>query len=275
MVDRRFRFGVIAGPEYTGAQWRAVARRAEESGYSTLLMPDGLHLLAPLPAAAVAAAVTTTLRVGTFVLASTVRQPRTAAWEANSLATLTDNRFELGIGTGNPWMNRAAVDEIGMPATTAAQRLARVRRTVEHLRGLETKTRTPVMIAAGGRRSRALAGQLADIVTLPHGPLASRREVKQMIAETADAAGERAGQIEYSMNILVLGDSIPRWIVPLVGEDLNALIEADSLLMLRGSPHQMADEIQRRRDAFGYSYITVNALHLDRFAPVVELLHGR
>jgi alkanesulfonate monooxygenase SsuD/methylene tetrahydromethanopterin reductase-like flavin-dependent oxidoreductase (luciferase family) len=77
------------------------------------------------------------------------------------------------------------------------------------------------------------------------------------------------------MNILVLGDAIPRRIVPLVGDDLNALIEAGSLLMLRGTPHQIADEIQRRRDAFGYSYITVNALHLEAFAPVVELLHSR
>lgn len=139
---------MIAEPEYDGARWRAVAHRAEELGYSTLLMPDGLHLLAPMPAAAVAATVTTTLHAGTFVLASTVRPPRTAAWEAKSLATLTENRFELGIGTGNPWMNRAAVDEIGMPETTPGQRLALARRTVEHLRELET-ARTPVMIAAG------------------------------------------------------------------------------------------------------------------------------
>ncbi|WP_260478565.1 LLM class flavin-dependent oxidoreductase [Kibdelosporangium aridum] len=273
-MDRRFRFGVVAEPKYTGEQWRAVARRAEDLGYSTLLMPDGLHLLAPLPAAAVAATVTTTLRVGAFVLASTVRPPRTAAWEAHSLATLTGHRFELGIGTGNPWMNRAAVDEIGMPETTPAQRLTLLRQTVEHLRALET-TRTPLMIAAGGRRSRALAGQLADIVTLPHGPLARREDVKQMVAEVADAAGDRADEIEYSMNILVIGDAIPRPLVPLVGDDLNALIDADSMLMLRGTPQEMADEIQRRRDVFGYSYITVNALHLETFAPVVELLRGR
>jgi hypothetical protein len=43
----------------------------------------------------------------------------------------------------------------------------------------------------------------------------------------------------------------------------------------RGTPCRMADEIQRRRDLFGHSYVTVNALYLDEFAPVVELLHGR
>lgn len=45
--------------------------------------------------------------------------------------------------------------------------------------------------------------------------------------------------------------------------------------MLRGTPDRMTDEIQRRRDLLGYSYVIVNALHLERFAPVVELLHGR
>lgn len=274
MTDRRFRFGVVAEPEYTGEGWRAVARRAEDLGYSTLLMPDGLHLLAPLPAAAVAAAVTTRLRVGTFVLASTVRPPRTAAWEASSLATLTGQRFEFGIGTGNPWMNRAAVEEIGVPETTPAQRLALARRTVELLRELETVP-TPVMIAAGGPRSRAMAGQLADIVTLAVPPLAGRGEVGRMIADVADAAGERADRIELNMNVLVVGESVPPPIAPIVGDDLAALVEADSMLLLRGTPREMADEIQRRRDAFGFSYVTVNARYADEFAPVVELLDGR
>ena len=268
-MDRRFRFGVVAAPMHTGEQWRALARRTEELGYSTLLMPDGLHLLAPLPAAAMAAAVTTTLRVGTFVLASTVRRPRTAAWEANSLTTLTDNRFELGIGGGSPWMNKAVVDEIGLPETTPAQRLALIRRTVEALRAVETKARTPVMIAAGGPRSRALAGEIADIVTVAHGPLATRQEVKRMITEIG------SDDIEYSMNVLVVGDSVPAALAPLVGADVNALVEADSLHLLRGTPQRMADEIQRRRDTLGYSYVTVNAAYLDVFAPVVELLQGR
>ena len=37
----------------------------------------------------------------------------------------------------------------------------------------------------------------------------------------------------------------------------------------------MADEIQRRRDELGYSYVTLNGLHIDEFAPVVELLRDR
>jgi alkanesulfonate monooxygenase SsuD/methylene tetrahydromethanopterin reductase-like flavin-dependent oxidoreductase (luciferase family) len=47
-----------------------MARRAEELGYSSLLMPDGMQLLSPLLALALAEGATTSLHVGTFVLAS-------------------------------------------------------------------------------------------------------------------------------------------------------------------------------------------------------------
>jgi hypothetical protein len=53
------------------------------------------------------------------------------------------------------------------------------------------------------------------------------------------------------------------------------LIAHDSLVMLRGSTVEMADELQRRRDAIGASAITVNGAFLERFAPVVEMLDGR
>ncbi len=45
--------------------------------------------------------------------------------------------------------------------------------------------------------------------------------------------------------------------------------------MLRGNTQQMVDELQRRRDAFGVSYLSVNAAFLEHLAPVVERLTGR
>ena len=101
MTTRAFRFAAQAFPQ-DGKQWLATARRAEELGYSTLLMPDGMQLLSPLPALALAAGATTSLHVGTFVLASPLRAPRLAAWDAHTLSLLTGGRFELGVGTGRP-----------------------------------------------------------------------------------------------------------------------------------------------------------------------------
>jgi alkanesulfonate monooxygenase SsuD/methylene tetrahydromethanopterin reductase-like flavin-dependent oxidoreductase (luciferase family) len=153
MVDRTFRFGVVAAPTAGAQAWRDTARRIEQLGYQVLVTPDNLMLPAPTVSLAVAASVTTTLRVGSYVLASPLRTPRAAAWDAHSLATLTGDRFELGLGTGIPVMRQQA-EELGLPYGSGPERLDAVEQTIAGLRSLETGTRTPVLIAAGGPRAR-------------------------------------------------------------------------------------------------------------------------
>ncbi|MDT7726161.1 MAG: hypothetical protein QOI21_2737 [Actinomycetota bacterium] len=264
---------MVAAPQGGAKQWRDTARRVEELGYSTLLTPDNLHLPAPAVSLGIAAGVTTELRVGTFVLASPLRTPRAAAWEAHSLSVLTDGRFELGLGTGLPAMREAA-EELGLPYGSGQQRLDQVAETIEHIRRLDGTVHTPVMVAAGGPKARALAAAKADIVTLASGPLATREETRAMIDEVRAAAGDRAEDIEYAMNIFVVGEEVPPWIQGFLGTDAAALVEHDSLTMLRGSPDQMADELRRRREELGVSYVTVNSAFLEDFAPVVGRLSG-
>lgn len=274
MTGKTFRFGVVAAAQGGAQQWRKTARRAEELGYSTLLTPDNLRMPAPAVSLAIAAAVTTDLKVGSFVMVSPLRTARAAAWEAHSLSVLTEGRFELGLGTGLPVMREAAA-ELGLPYGSGAQRLAQVADTIDHVRGLEGDLHIPIMMAAGGPKARALAGQKADIVTLATDPLTSRDEVRAKISEVGAAAGDRAGEIEYSMNIFVVGDEVPAWTQGFIGADAAALIEHDSLTMLRGSTAQMADELQRRRDELGVSYVTVSGMFMEEFAPLIELLSGR
>jgi alkanesulfonate monooxygenase SsuD/methylene tetrahydromethanopterin reductase-like flavin-dependent oxidoreductase (luciferase family) len=274
MTARAFRFAAQAAAQ-DGAQWLALARRAEELGYSTLLMPDGLQLLSPLPALALAAGATTSLRVGTFVLASPLRAPRLAAWDAHSLSVLTDGRFELGIGTGRPEAAAEAVRLLGQPQTTGAQRLALAEQTIDELRALDGQRHTPVMMAVAGPKARAVAAAKADIVTLAIGAVTSREEVARLAGEVRAAAGDRAGRLEFASPIFVVGDEVPAWIGRFLQADMATLIEHDSLLILRGSPRQMADELERRRDALGISYASVNAAFMEQFAPVIELLADR
>src|SRR4051812_6654241 len=119
MTEREFRFGVVAGSAPSGADWIATARRAEELGYDTLLIPDTLHTFAPFPALAAAAAVTTGLRVGTYVLSAPNRSPGLVAWESEGLQRLSDGRFELGIGGGRPGAERDAAELGGVFGTPA------------------------------------------------------------------------------------------------------------------------------------------------------------
>ena len=269
---KAFRFGVVAAAQGGGAAWRDTARRAEELGYSTLLSPDNVYLPTPTASLAMAAAVTTLLRVGSFVLASPLRTARAAAWEANSLTTLTEGRFELGLGTGLPSMREQA-EELGLPYGNGQERLDSISATIDHVRRLDGDAHTPVMLAAGGPKARRLAAEKADIVTLAGGVLTARDEFAAHVEEIRSAADGR--DIELAMNIFVVGEHVPPWIRGFIGVDARTLIEHDSLTMLRGSVDDMAAELERRRTELGVSYVSVSSAFIEEFAPLVARLSGR
>src|ERR1700722_11640320 len=101
-TNRNFRFGVM-GLDPSEHNWRDTARKAEDLGYSTLLISDHMgHGPAPLIYAAAALAATTQLRVGTLVLAAPFRNPAVVAKEIATLDLLSEGRFEPGIGAGWP-----------------------------------------------------------------------------------------------------------------------------------------------------------------------------
>ena len=73
---RPFRFGVIAYDAQSKEEWVAKARRIEQLGYATLLVPDHLgKQLASVPAMLTAAEATRSLRVGSYVFANDFRHP--------------------------------------------------------------------------------------------------------------------------------------------------------------------------------------------------------
>src|SRR4029453_16481837 len=99
MVDRPFRFGVIAPKCGSGKELTEWARKAEALGYSALFVPDHFidHDLAPTVALAHVAAVTDSLRVGPLVLGNDYKHPVVLAREMATLDLLSDGRLELGI----------------------------------------------------------------------------------------------------------------------------------------------------------------------------------
>jgi alkanesulfonate monooxygenase SsuD/methylene tetrahydromethanopterin reductase-like flavin-dependent oxidoreductase (luciferase family) len=273
MTMRPFRFAVQSVAQ-DGSQWLATARHAEELGYSTLLTADGLHLPSPLPALAMAAGATTTLRVGTFVLASPLRHPRLAAWDAHTVSKLSDGRFEFGVGTARPEVTQQAAELTGQP-TTGAERLAQAEQMIDELAALDGDEHTPVLMAASGPKARALAAAKADIITIATGHLTSRAEVARLTTEIREAAGDRADQLEFIQPIFIVGEEAPSWTRRFLDADVPTLIANDSLAILRGTPQQMADELQRRRDELSASYFSFNGVFIDAVAPVIELLAGR
>ncbi|CAN5174182.1 LLM class F420-dependent oxidoreductase [soil metagenome] len=310
-TSRPFRFGLsLAGFDH-GHDWAETARRVEDSGYSTMLMPDHLgDQLAPLPALAVAAAATTRLRVGTFVLSNDFRHPVLLAKEAATVDLLTGGRLEVGLGAG--W-RREEYDSAGLSFDPGAVRLARLEESVAVLRGMwagrsfsfagvhykvrELEGRPlpaqaggpPLFLGGGGPRLLALAGRVADIVgfaprSRPDGTLdpadVTPEATDAKLAVIREAAGSRFTDLE--LNVLVLAARVG----PLVSrQDQADELAASWGLPPKGvlaSPHailgsaeQVVDDLLAHRERFGISYITVPEPALDAFAPVVVSLAGR
>jgi alkanesulfonate monooxygenase SsuD/methylene tetrahydromethanopterin reductase-like flavin-dependent oxidoreductase (luciferase family) len=147
--------------------------------------------------------------------------------------------------------------------------------TIGLLRELDGDRRTPVLVAAGGPKARALAATVADIVALAAGPFATREEVAATAIDLREQAGDRPTTSSWAMNLFVVGEQVPPAMAIILGADPADPADPGELAMLRGGVGEMVDELQRRRDVFGVSYISVNAAFLEQFAPVVERLDGR
>src|SRR5437879_7963194 len=80
--------------------------------------------------------------------------------------------------------------------------------------------------------------------------------------------------VELSQHVPVIGDLVAPFMAP-PDTDPAALRAADSLAILPDDPSAAAEEIQRRREEIGFSYIVVGAAFADALAPVVAELAGR
>jgi probable F420-dependent oxidoreductase len=286
--ERRFRFGAVAGFGRSGPQWAAAARRLEQLGFDTLLCPDGTGALAPFPALAAAAAATSTLRVGSYVLAAPLRPAGLVAWETVSLDLLSDGRFELGLGAGRPAAARDA-SRLGLPFGTPADRVGRIEQALaavrarydadddtsrgDAVRGVQ-QPRPPVLIAGAGPRMLDLAAREADILALGLPPRSTEEDLAAASGRVRAIAADAFGRLELNLNIALVGDEIPPQAAAWLGADPGELIRGGSITVLAGSARQMADTLLRRRDHSAVSYISVNAQFAEQFAPVIELLAG-
>src|SRR5438132_8263897 len=125
-MHRPFRFGVVAAQAASRTAWVTIARRVEELGYATLLIPDRTNAgsLAPTPALAVAASATTSLRIGSYVFCNGYRHPLLLAREAATLALLSDGRFEPGLGTA---VSSSEFQQMGSPLGSSGARADNLR----------------------------------------------------------------------------------------------------------------------------------------------------
>jgi probable F420-dependent oxidoreductase len=308
---RPFRFGVQLSHAASAADWAELARKAEDLGYSSLLLPDHFGAqFAPGPALAAAAGATHELKVGTLVLDNDYRHPVVTAKEMATLDVLSAGRLELGIGAG--WM-ASDYDQSGIPLDPAGVRVDRLAEGIAVLKGLfapgpfsyagshytikdldgqpkPVQEPHPRFILGGGApRMLRLAAREADIVGINPALRSGRVDAEAArdgVAETTDrkvawvreAAGERYADIE--MNMLVLGTIITddrtgtlESMAPMFG--LSPEETAAFPHVWIGSTAQVAEDVIARRERWDVSYLVVQGAEaMEACAPIVAQLAG-
>jgi probable F420-dependent oxidoreductase len=222
---RAFRFGVGPGSirATTAAGWKDFARHVEDLGYAVLSVGDHVIMMGPIAAIATAAAVTTTLRVGSMTFGNDYRHPLVLAQEVATLDVLSGGRMEFALGAG--W-DAADYVQMGVPMDPPATRISRLGEAIAIFNRFFTgeefsfagehytitgatgrpvplqRPRPPLVIGGGGKRLLSLAAREADVVainaTLRSADMTTDRRNSATLADTQakvgvvrDAAGDR------------------------------------------------------------------------------------
>ncbi len=302
-AKRPFRFAVLD----TGTslqQWQELARKAEDLGFSTLVVQDHFgEQFAPLPSIVAAAAVTSRLRFGSIVLDNDFRHPAMLAKEAATVDVLTGGRLELGIGGG--WLV-SDYEKIGMTFDAPAVRYRRLSETIaickaffsgeavtfhgthyqiENLDAFPKPVQTPrPPIMIGGRQKRMLsfAARQADIVSLsmldrqvPGGP--KPPTFAEKIGWVREAAGDRYDEIEIHANCFsVEVTDRPQEALARIANRLQITPEdaAQMPANMVGSVESIAEQMEAWRERCDLSYFSLRPQLMDALAPLVAKLAG-
>jgi probable F420-dependent oxidoreductase len=314
MADHKtFRFAaqLSKAPEGTARSWAEQARKAEDLGYSALLMPDHFgDQLAPAPALAAAAAATTTLRVGSLVFGNDYRNPFVLAKEAATLDVLSEGRFEMSLGAG--WM-KTDYAEAGITYDTPRVRVERFEEAVQVVQGLlrtdgpfsfdgdyyqvsghsllprpVQQPGPPLILGGGGRRVLSFAARHADIVSInanlrdgtggaETAPDMSPDRTRQKVDWVKEAAGPRFEELELNALIgfvLITDDAgqMADAMAPAFGIDSADALHVPGVLL--GTLDEMVDELLWRREAYGITYWSIESDAWAELGPLVQKLSG-
>jgi len=295
-MPRPFRFGVVGAYAPSLTAWVTFARKVEELGYATLLIPDRTNVgsLAPVPAMAVAASATTSLRVGSYVFCNGYRNPVLLAREAATLDLLTDGRFEPGLGTG---VSSVEFEQMGIPFGSAGARVEQLEETLQIMKRLFTeetvsftgkhytisemkgypkpvqKPHPPILVAGAGERMLKIAAREANIIAIgtrisAQGVDPSYPTMEQKIAWIKEAAGDRFVDLELCQTIF--GMEITDSDTPLSSVPGGWSVPKTELTTKEAIAHLL-----EQRERYGFSYLQVSTGQIENFAPVVAQLAGK
>jgi probable F420-dependent oxidoreductase len=288
--------------------WLRLARGLESAGFRALLMGDHPGSGAsPWPALGSAAAVTKTLKLGTYVVQAGVREPVHVAAEAASLDVLAPGRVLLGIGAGHTpreWQ------DIGRRRPAPPERAARLAEFVDavadllrgdtvtregryltlrgsRLEGLPAGGRVGLTVGGGHPEVLRAAARRADVVGLSglgrtladgheHEVRWSGTDLRRQL-QLVRAEAQRAGKapvIEALVQIVSVTGNRAASIQEISGRIRGASADdvARTPFLLIGSYAEMAAQLRAQAEEFGISHYVVREPAVPHIERVLALL---
>jgi probable F420-dependent oxidoreductase len=304
-------FAVQAAPE---RDWSAFARRVEDLGFEALCLADHPGLTAsPFVAAAAAATLTTSLRLGTGVVNCGVRSPLDIASDAATLDLVSGGRALLGVGAGHTPAEWHAIGETFPTAAERIERLAASIDVVQRLLAGETVTcdgpyfrlvdarlelaprAMPLLVGGNSEALVRIGAAHADIVeigglgrTLPDGhfhvPRWAPRQIDRIVEVFHDAVGERdvrLGALVQSVTVTDHAEALATALLRTFSEHIpeSFLPSVEELLVapfvLIGTVDEITDKVLGARRRWGIDRYTVRANSVDDIAQVIAVLRAR
>ncbi|MGP4018913.1 LLM class F420-dependent oxidoreductase [Saccharopolyspora sp. 5N708] len=143
----------------------------------------------------------------------------------------------------------------------------------------------PLLVGGTGDRILKIAAETADIIGIagafqvkgqPPGTLriGTAAEASERVRYTREHAGARADQVEWhALTQLVVETADRRAGAEKILAMRGPMMTVDELLetpfVFIGSVEQMAEQVLRNRERYGFTYYTVHGPYLDAFAPVI------
>ncbi len=312
-----FRFGVQFS-RLSGDDWHDRVRAVESLGYEAIYFPDHFdRQWEPVAGIAAVAAATQRVRVGSLVFDVDYRHPVVLAKASATIQLLSGGRHVFGIGAG--WMESdyreagMSYDRPGIRISRLEEALQIIRgmwtqeRTSfsgEHYQVTEIAQAADLppsgpprlLIGGGGKRVLGLAGRHSDIVginpKLEEGRITrttaadlAPERVREKIAwlrAGAEAAGRDPEVLELQALVFVVAitddpSGIRAGIASNTGMSVDEV--ADAPIFLTGSPTEICERLERRREEFGIHEIVIQGRDpavLEQFAEgVVARLAGK
>jgi probable F420-dependent oxidoreductase len=282
------------------AEWLDTARRAEAAGFDTLLTADHPgSCSSPFVALAAAAAVTTTIKLGSYVVNAGVREPMLLAADVATLDVVSGGRAVLGIGAGHTPVEWAAIGRTRPDVAGRVDRCIAVAEATRRLLDGEEVTvdgphltmagaklsdprpvqdRVPLLFGGGNPRLLSWARDNADLIglsglgkTLEDGHSHTVRWRLDEIDAQVEAV--RGKQVEVLVQKVEITDDPEAVLADIAGRTRLSVAELRQVpYLLVGTEEEIVAAVAGHRRRWGITRYAVRRNALDLLVPLIPRL---